>query len=70
MYYAKQNLLVRERQISYDFTHISNLKNLLEDHRGRERKIRYKQRETNHKRLLNKENKLRVAGEVVGGEMG
>ena len=39
-----------------------NLRNLTKDHRGREGKISYKQREANHKRLLNTENKLRVDG--------
>ena len=43
------------------------LRNLTEDHGGREReKNSYKQRgrEANHKRLLNTENKLRVEGGV------
>ena len=36
------------------------------EHRGSEAK----NRETNHKRLFNADNKLRVAGEVLGGVMG
>ena len=40
MYYAEQNKSVRERQISYDFTHMWNLRNLTDDHKGREGKIR------------------------------
>ena len=35
-YYAKWNESVRERQISYVFTHIWNLRNLTEDHGARE----------------------------------
>ena len=60
-YYAKQNKSVRERQISYDFTHMWNLSNLTDDHRGRVGEIRQKpERETDHKRFSNTENKLRV----------
>ena len=29
-----------ERQLSYDFTHMSNLRNKMEDHRGREGRIK------------------------------
>ena len=55
-----------------------NLRNLTEDHEGREGEIKnnsYKQRgkEANHKRLLNTENKLRVdegVGERKMGENG
>ena len=49
------------------------MRNLTEDHGGREgEKSSYKQREreANHKRLLNTEIKLRVAGGEVGGGMG
>ena len=35
-YYAKWNKSVRERQISYVFTHMWDLRNLAEDHEGRE----------------------------------
>ena len=44
--------ILRERQISHDFTHMWNLRNLTDDHRGREGKIRCKQREANHRRLI------------------
>ena len=37
--------------------------------KGRKRKIKT-EREANHKRLLNTENKPRVAGRLVGGRMG
>ena len=37
-YYAEWNKSVRERQISYVFTHMWNLRNLTEDHGGREGK--------------------------------
>ena len=33
MYYAKQNKSIRERQISYDFIHMWNLRNKV-DHKG------------------------------------
>ena len=70
MYYAKWNKSVRERQILYDFTHMWNLRTKTDEHREREGKNKIKtEREANHKRLLNTENKLRVAiGEVGGGE--
>ena len=48
MYYAEPNKLVRERQTPYDFTHMYNLKNRTDEHRGRGKK----EREANHKRLL------------------
>ena len=62
-YYAGSNKSVRERQISYVFTHMWILGHLIEDHGGREGgKSSYKQRgkEANHKRLLNTENKLKA----------
>ena len=34
MYYAKQNKLIRERQIPYDFTHMWNLRNKTDEHMG------------------------------------
>ena len=40
MYYAKRNKPVRERQLSYDFTHMWNLKNKTDEHRKKEGKIR------------------------------
>ena len=39
-YYAKWNKSVRERQISYDFTHMWNLRNTTDEYRGREGKMR------------------------------
>lgn len=39
---AKQNKSIRERQLSYDITHMWNLRNKTEDHRGREGKIKPK----------------------------
>ena len=44
-YYAKLKKSVRERLISYVFTHMWNLRNLTEDDRGWEGEIRYKQTE-------------------------
>ena len=52
--------LVRERQKSYDFTHMRTLRDKTDEHKGRE--IR---RGTKQKRLINMENKLRVTGGVV-----
>ena len=68
-YYAKSNKSVRERQISYVFTHMWNLRNRRPWGKGRG-KNSYKQRgrEANHKRLLNTENKLRVHGGGRGEE--
>ena len=40
VYCAKQNKSVKERQMSYDFTHTWNLRNTTDEHRGREGKIR------------------------------
>ena len=48
-----------------------NLRNKTGEHKGKERKNEIKsERETNYKRLLNKENKLRVVGGVLGGGLG
>ena len=57
MYYAKENKSVRERQIPYDLTHMWNLRKKTDEQMGRGRKG---ERETNHKRLLKIENKLKV----------
>ena len=47
------------------------LRHITDEHKGREAKNNIKTgRETNYKRLLNTENKLRVAGGIVGGWMG
>ena len=40
MYYAKENTSVRERQISYDFTHMWNLRKKTNEQRGRAGKIK------------------------------
>ena len=72
-YYVKQNKSIRERQLSHDLTDMRNLRNKTEDHRGREGKMKNKmkpERETNHKRILNSGNKLRVAREERGGRDG
>ena len=62
-YYSKQNKSIRERQLSYDITHMWNLRIKTEDHRGGKEKIKQDEiRETNHKRLLIIGNKLRVTG--------
>ena len=47
-----------------------NLRKKTNEHRGKEGKIQKTERERNHKRLLNTENKLRVAGREVGGGWG
>ena len=62
--------LVRERQISYDVTHMGTLRHRTDEHKGREAKIIQKQGETKHERLLNMENKQRVPGGIVTGGMG
>ena len=40
--------LVRERQISYDFTHMKTLRDKTDEHKGRETKIIYTGRGTKH----------------------
>ena len=45
MYYAKWNKSVRERQILNDFIHMWNLRNKTDEHREKEGKTRWKQRE-------------------------
>ena len=62
--------LVRERQKSYDFTHMRTLRDKTDEHKGRETKNIKTGRGTKHKRLINMENKQRVTGGVVGGGMG
>ena len=39
-YNAKCNKSIRERQLSYEFSHMWNLRNNTEDHRGREEKMK------------------------------
>ena len=62
MYYATGNKSVRERQIQYGFTHIWNIGNKTDKHVRRGEKEKKKGKETNHKRLLMIENKLRIDG--------
>ena len=50
-------------KIPYDFTHIYDLRNQIDEHRKKKKK---REREANHKRLLNTENKLRIAEGEVG----
>ena len=57
--------LVRERQISHDFTHMRNLRYKTDEHKGSKNNLKTGRR-TKYKRLLNAENKHRVAGGVVG----
>jgi len=38
--YAKQNKSVRKRQVPYDFTHLWNLRNKTDEHRGRQGKVK------------------------------
>ena len=47
--YAKSNKSNRERQLSYVFTHMWNIRNSTEDHRGKEGKLKWgnqRQRQT------------------------
>ena len=69
-YYAKRNKSIRERQLSYDFTHMWNLRNKTGSQGKRGENKTKSERETNHKKFLTIGNKLRVAGGEVGGEMG
>ena len=39
-YYAKWNKAIRERQLSYGITHIWNLRNKTDNHRGKKGKIK------------------------------
>ena len=59
-----------ERQLLYGFTSMWNIRNSMEDHRGREGKLQGKksERETSHERLWTPGNKLRTTeGGGVGG---
>ena len=60
---------ISQRQISYDFTHMWNLRNTTDKHREREGNIKT-DREANHKTLLKTENRLRVAGGELHAAMG
>ena len=53
----------RERQVSYDFTHMRTLRYKTDEHKGREAKNNIKtRRSTKHKRLLNTENRELLEG--------
>ena len=60
--YVKWNKSSREKQL-YGFNHMWNIRNSVEDHRGREGKLNGKklERETSHERPWILENKLRVS---------
>ena len=61
---------VRERQISYDFTYMWKLRyKKMNIGNGSKDNIKT-EREATHKKLLSTENKLRVAGGVLGQGMG
>ena len=65
-YYAEQNKSIKERQLSYGFTHMWNIRNSMEDHRVREEEVNGKSSRRKTMRKLTIGNKLRVArGEVV-----
>ena len=59
MYYAKRDVSVRARLIPYNFIHRWNLRKQTDERMGVGKK---RERETNHKKLLKIENKLRVDG--------
>ena len=58
VYYAKRNKSEKDKY--HDFTHMWNLRNKTNEHRGK------KERQTEN-RLLTVENKLNIAGGVMGG---
>ena len=62
--------LVRERQISYDFTQMRTLRDKTDEHKRRETKMSSSGKGTKHRRLINMENTQRVTGGVVRGGMG
>ena len=57
--------IVNQRQIPYDFTNMWNLRNKTDEHMGMGDR---EERETNHKRLLAIENKLRIDGRRWEGD--
>ena len=63
--YYEQNKSIRERQLLYDLSDMRNLRGNVEGLGARdgENETRRDLEETNHKRLLISQNKLRVAGE-------
>ena len=42
-YYAEQNKSIRERQLSYGFTHMWNIRNSAEYHRERDGKMEWEE---------------------------
>ena len=64
MYYAKQNQSEKDKY--HMISLMQSLRNKIRGHKQREGKIRKTKRETNHKRLLTIENKLRVTGGKLG----
>ena len=50
VYYAKRNKSVRERKISFDLTHMRNLRNKADEHMGMGKRKKGEW-EANHKRL-------------------
>ena len=69
-YYAKRNKSIRERQLSYDLPDMRKLRGRIGDLGLGKEKMKQGgiRRETNHKRLLISQNKLRVAGGRAGME--
>ena len=57
--------LVRERQKSYDFTHMRTLRDKTDEHKGNKNNIKTG-RGTKQKRLTNMKNKLRGCGREDG----
>ena len=71
--YAKWNKSSRERLLSHSFTYMWNIRNSMEDQRGRKGKLNQKSeiREGDKPReTMSSINKLRVSGEGGGGGMG
>ena len=70
-YYAEQNKSIRESQLSYDLTDMRNLRGKAGVMGGREGKMKQDgiRRETNRKRLLISQNKLR-GGVIWRGWLG
>ena len=67
-YYAKWNKSIRERQLSYDFTHMWNIRNSTEDCREKRGNWMGKksEREINHERLFGKQTEGRWRGAEWG----
>ena len=65
MYYAKQNKLIKERQLPHDFTHMQNLRNKTDEHLGR---VGKEEKEKQTTRDLMIENKLKADAEGWVGD--